>query len=92
MGFGWKIMKNVLFVIKALFSRWAAFFGNLIIFMIPIYLSTGFSIKENVIVSVVVYSFFFELLYNLFLKKKIKKVHEMIDCVVYSINNNFKES
>jgi hypothetical protein len=72
-----------------------AFFTNLFIFMIPVAIEIDFSITKQtmplIISSVIIYSILFEIFYNIFLKKRIKEIHDLIDKVVYSINNNFKD-
>ncbi len=91
----WRIVKIVLIILKTLFSKGMGFFVNFFIFMFPIATKIDFSITQYtigfVILSLIIYPIFFELMYSFLFKKTIIEVHEMIDNVVYSINNNFQE-
>lgn len=90
----WKVIKNILIVVKLLSSKWIGFIANLLIFIIPIAYKINFSINNNTIVffisSLIVYPIVYELIYRYFLKKQLVELHTIIDDVIYSINCNFK--
>ncbi len=92
---GWRIVKIILIILKTLFSKGTGFFVNFFIFMTPVAMKIDFTITSQtigfVILSLIIYPIFFELMYKYFFKKSVVEVHEKIDSVVYSINNNFQE-
>jgi len=92
---GWRIVKIILIILKTLFSKGMGFCVNFLIFMVPIAMKIDFAITRETIgfiaLSLIIYPIFFELIYKYLFKKSVVEVHERIDSVIYSIDNNFQE-
>lgn len=86
-------LRTILKITKIFFSKEVGFFANFAIFLISPLQIYGCQIPlSNILFILIMYPIFFEVIYEFFLKNKVKEAHKLADKAIEIINKDLIKS